>query len=495
MSDKNNEHIENNNDNNYEFVTETIKKKPINKKRFLLKTIYSILLGILAGAVACVIFAIFAPKLYNRFNPDEPELVFIPEDEQIVESAETGEETTSKQENDEVDIETLEEKENSEENIKVEGENVADDSSNKEETDTEKVVKEEDKEDSAEATDESNEESDNKIHIVEKEELTLSDYKKFYLELNNVANAARKSLTTVTGTTNGTDWFNNSYETDNVSTGLIIADNGKELLIITNSYKLEKAKDIEVTFCDDKSYKGTIKKADSATGLVVVAVELNAIDETTKDSYKNAELGNSTVPTLVGTPIIAIGSPLGIENSMAVGAVTSNTRDISQADANIRYITTDIYGSTEGSGIIIDLDGKVLGIIFQGGTTSDTKNLIHAYSISDIKSKIEKLLNGQDMAYLGIIGMDVTKAAMEELSVPEGAYVKQVVVDSPAMKGGIQNGDVIVKLGTTDIRSFRDYKVAISKCQPGDMAMVTVKRLGKDGYVEFSYEIYLEALQ
>ncbi|MDO4189374.1 MAG: PDZ domain-containing protein, partial [Lachnospiraceae bacterium] len=109
--------------------------------------------------------------------------------------------------------------------------------------------------------------------------------------------------------------------------------------------------------------------------------------------------------------------------------------------------------------------------------------------------KIEKLSNGQDTAYLGIIGTDVTEKAMNEQGVPEGAYVKQVVVDSPAMKSGIQNGDVIIQLGTTNIRSFRDYRVAMGKCQPGDTTMVTVKRLGKDGYIEVSYEIYLEALK
>ena len=283
--------------------------------------------------------------------------------------------------------------------------------------------------------------------------------------------------------------------TGDVSSGLIVADNGKELLIITNASDLDTSKEIEVTFCDGKTNKGKVKKADKSTGLVVVAVELEDIEESTKDAYATAKLGNSTIPTLNGTPIIALGAPLGIEDSMAVGTVTSNTRVIEYADSNIRYITTDIYGSVEGSGVLIDLDGNVLGIIFQGGTKQDTKNLIHAYSISDIKQKIEKLSNGQDVAYLGIIGTDVTKSAMEELEVPEGAYVKQVVVDSPAMNGGIQNGDVIVKLGTTDIRSFNDYRVAMSKCQPGDTAMVTVKRLGKDGYVEFSYEIYLEALK
>ena len=69
------------------------------------------------------------------------------------------------------------------------------------------------------------------------------------------------------------------------------------------------------------------------------------------------------------------------------------------------------------------------------------------------------------------------------------------MIDSPAMVGGIQNGDVIVKLGTQEIRSFREYKEAMMKCQPGDTTMVTLRRPSKEGYVEFSYEIELEALK
>ena len=473
----------------YEFVTETIKKKPVNKKKIVLRIVHSVGMGILAGVVACVIFAIFAPKVYTYLNPEEPNLVSIPEDIQDMNSdkaedieavTDSEDKTITTGENASINT-TL--SENGEIELK-EVESVDEDAENPDgETDAE------------EEEIEPAEVEEPKTVVIEKEELTLDDYKKFYHELTHISNVAKRSITKVTGVTNRTDWFNNSYEAGNVSTGLIIADNGKELLIITNSSKLETSKEIEVTFCNDKSFKGTVKKSDSSTGLTVVAVVLDDIDDSTKHSYAPAKLGNSTIPTLVGTPIIALGAPLGIEDSMATGIVTSNSHEIEQTDANIKYITTDIYGSADGSGVIVDLDGNVLGIIFQGGLSSDTKNLVHAYAISDIKSKIEKLLNGQETAYLGIIGMDVSKTAMEELNVPEGAYVKQVVVDSPAMSGGIQNGDVIVKLGTTDIRTFNDYKLAISKCQPGDTAMVTVKRLGKDGYVEFSYEIYLEALK
>ena len=481
------------NNKDYEFVTETIKKKPLNKKRLAVNTIKSIGMGIIAGLTACVIFAIFAPIIYEKINPEKFDLVSIPEDESSV--------NTSEVEPDEETNLTQEKKVNSEivkDDGGVEGEisetnEIEEEISEPDKNNTE--VKEQTETDENEESTETTGDDNTKTLIIQKEEITLSDYKKLYRDLSDVANVAKRSLTKVRGVTESTDCFNNPYETGDVSSGLIVADNGKELLIITNASDLDTSKEIEVTFCDGKTNKGKVKKADKSTGLVVVAVELEDIEESTKDAYATAKLGNSTIPTLNGTPIIALGAPLGIEDSMAVGTVTSNTRVIEYADSNIRYITTDIYGSVEGSGVLIDLDGNVLGIIFQGGTKQDTKNLIHAYSISDIKQKIEKLSNGQDVAYLGIIGTDVTKSAMEELEVPEGAYVKQVVVDSPAMNGGIQNGDVIVKLGTTDIRSFNDYRVAMSKCQPGDTAMVTVKRLGKDGYVEFSYEIYLEALK
>ena len=484
------------NGSDYEFVTETIKKKPINKKRAASKVAYSILLGILAGGVACVIFVFFAPKLYSYYHPDKPDLISIPED--VLEETDEreivaiSEETRQPVNNEESDIESI--------NITKEA---AESESEAEDSDTSGTEEIENTDNTDQNTEADNEVEENdtvitdisKLPLEVQYEVTLEDYKTFYDELNGVASVARRALTKVKGVTDSTDWFNNSYESKNVSTGFIVADNGKELLIITNSGKLVDAKEIEVTFCDGRTYNGTVKKADSETNLVVVAVVLDDIEESTKNSYATAVLGNSMMSTIVGRPVIAIGSPLGIEDSMAVGVVTSNSRFLEYTDNNVRYLTTDIYGSIEGSGVLIDLDGRVLGIIFQGGTSTDTRNLIHAYSISDIKSKIEKMSNGQDTAYIGIIGTDVTKEAAESLGVPEGTYVKQVVADSPAMKGGLQNGDVIVKIGTSAIGSFKDFKEAINKCQPGDTAMVTVERLGRDGYVEFSYEIYLEALK
>ena len=442
----------------FEFVTETIKKKPINKKRICLKILFNVAMGILFGLVACLIFVLAEPKMYAKMHPEKPNLISIPKDE----TEENPEDTE----------------------IPAKAENVSDVTPD---TSTE------DEKDNEDAQLENNEPAEIINQIIEEKEFTLDDYKMLYKQLGTVATKAARSLAVVTAVSDETDWFMNTYENGNKTTGIILADNGKELLIIANSSSISSAKDIDVKFCNGKSFNGTVKKSDSDTGLAVIAVNLEEIDDNTKNSMTMATLGNSSLANLTGTPVIAIGSPLGISDSMAVGLITSNNYVYDITDSNLRYMTTDIYGSLSGSGVIIDFEGKILGIIFQGGTSSDTKNLIHAYGISDIKSKIEKLSNGQDLAYLGIHGTDVTDEINESLGVPKGAYVTQVTVDSPAMREGIQNGDVIVKLGTTEITSFTDYKEAMLKCQPGDLMMVTVKRLSKDGYIELSYEIVLGA--
>lgn len=476
--------------NDYEFVEETIKKKPINKRKLVHKLGMNIVSGLIIGFVACFIIAIFFSRINDKVNPEEePNLVTIPEDEEHTD-ADTDEIDESSSElyiegqtgalnnsgEGEIDFEDPD----------VEGSEGAEDTDNPDET--EKVTEE-----NAEMPDEPAPATI--INQIVEKDLDIEDYKLLYRKIGDVANQAKRSLATVSCSSNDTDWFMNDYEVTDSVTGVIVADNGKELLIIANMTGMDSSKEIKVTFCNDVSFAGSIKKTDPNTGLCVVAVDLESLNDATKNSIAMAKLGNSSIATLTGTPVMAVGSPLGVNGSMSTGLVTSNSRIIEFPDLNLRYLTTDIYGSTEGSGVIIDFEGKVMGIIFQGGASNDTKNLIHAYAISDIKQTIEKISNGQDVAYLGIIGTDVTKDARDNLNVPEGAYVKQVVIDSPAMRGGIQNGDVIVKLGTQDIKSFRDYKDAMMKCQPGDTTMITVKRPSKEGYVEFSYEIELEALK
>ncbi len=426
---------------NFEFIKETIKEKPINKKRLFGKILFTMFLAVLFGLIAGFTFLLVQPHITQMLYPEEMQKVEFPKDEEPVEAPEV------------TPVEAVP--------TVVEKEPVV----------TQIVEK------------------------VEKVDLEIDDYKLLSEKLYGVATEAGRSIVTVTGLSPDVDWFMNAYENQNQTSGLIVADNGKELLILANRSVIEKAETIQVEFCDATIATAQIKKYDKNTGLAIIAVELETIDEKTSEEITPAKWGNTKQSALIGSPIIAVGNPLGYVDSVAMGYVTSNTYTVNLVDTNLQLLTTDIYGSKTGNGVLINLEGKVLGIICQESLGADNSNLIKAYGASELIPTIEKLSNGQDIAYLGIKGTDVTESANIDLGVPTGAYVTEVIVDSPAMREGIQNGDVIIKIGTTDITSFEDYKAAMLKSQPGDLTVVTVKRLGKDGYIDLSYDITLGTLE
>ena len=172
-----------------------------------------------------------------------------------------------------------------------------------------------------------------------------------------------------------------------------------------------------------------------------------------------------------------------------------NSVILDKTDSNVHIISTDIYASTAASGVIVNYNGRIVGIICHEDMSDNMPNLLRAYSVSDISDSMEKISNGQSLATLGIIGTDVTEEANSERKVPFGAYVKEVIADSPAMNVGIRNGDVIVKIRTIEIGSFTDYKQAILKYQPQDIVTVTLERPGRDEYTEMTYEVTLEELK
>ncbi len=473
-----------NTEQNYEFITETIKKKPVNKRRLFRKVVLTVVLAVVFGVISCVTFVYLYPVVNSKVHPDD------------ITKPVRFESADEEKENEDAAVDEIQEA--SIGNMEKE------DTEIKEESDPDNTPKTDDIKEAEEEKPEEKKEPDildenipevitQVVETVEKD-LEIEDYQKLYQQIGDVAKEAERAMVTVTGISANTDWFMNVYENRHTCAGIILAENGKEMLILTRYSVIKTCDSVIVTFCDGKRYDAVLKKSDPNTDMTIVAVDLENISDDTREACKLAELGSTKNSSIDGTPVIAIGDPLGVSESMAMGQITSHTSVKDMTDTNVSLLTTDIYGSSNASGVIINMSGRVLAIITQDGASTDAKNLICGYAISDLKDRLEKLSNGQEIAYLGIVGLDVTEDISNEYDVPVGAYVRQVVIDSPAMDAGIQNGDVIVKLGTTDINSFSDYKDAMLKCQPDDLMMVTVKRKGRMEYVELSYEITLGKL-
>ena len=92
---------------------------------------------------------------------------------------------------------------------------------------------------------------------------------------------------------------------------------------------------------------------------------------------------------------------------------------------------------------------------------------------------------------MGIIGTSVNQDAADTYNMPFGAYVINVDPDSPAMKAGIQSGDVITKIGTEEIENYNDYSKAVSGLTSGVDTVVTVQRYSRGDYAELTFEAEL----
>lgn len=419
----------------FAFISEKIKAKPINKKRLLRNGIGTALFAVLFGAVACFVFTLLHPFMENWLYPKENPVITIPEDsESLFYETEEATETQWPTETEEAQEPVPE---------------------------TEQMMI---------------------------KELELSDYQMLQNKIYAIGKEANRSVVTVTGVISSTDWYDNAYESNGQSSGIIIGDNGSELLILTERKVVQTAAEIRVTFIDEVTVPAVLKKYDGNTGIAILAVNLGSLGESTKERILYAALGNSR-SVLQGNIAIAIGSPLGTNYSIGTGNITSVGNVIQTIDNTYTVFTTDIVGNSSSSGVLLNLDGEVIGLVMQAYSSTGEDNTLTAISISELKKVIEMLSNGRDIPYLGLKTVTVTDKIALEHHIPQGVFIKEVILDSPALDAGLQSGDVIVKMNGEKISTIEAYEKNVMALEPGAVTEIVVKRQGMNEYLEVTCHV------
>lgn len=423
-------------------MIEKIKDRPVNKKKLLRRTVITAAMAVIFGLIACLTFLILEPVFSNWLYPEEePQAVVFPE-----EADEMAPEDMLVEEDDSTLQEAIE-------SVVLEDEQIQ--------------------------------------KILDNIKLDKSHYVQLYSAMSSYAAELQCSMVTVTGVSSDVDWLNDTYEKQSQTYGVVVTSNGKEYLILTERETVRHAENIIVTFCDGAQASAVIKQTDSQTGLAVVSVLLSDIKEETREKVKAATLGSSNLKNPVGIPVVALGAPLGTVGSAGYGMIASQPGVLCKVDANYKLFTTDIYGSTDGVGVLFNMQSQIVGIITTDRAKSDMKNAVTAIGISELRKLIENMSNGKEAVYLGITGMDVTAEANREMGVPFGAYVKEIAMDSPAMLAGIQRGDVIVEIDGNSIENFANYTAALLRLEAGAAVTVVVQRPVQNSYREMEIQITL----
>ena len=315
---------------------------------------------------------------------------------------------------------------------------------------------------------------------------SLNAYREVFRNMLQVADESEQAIVQVTGITNEMDYFHQNYENLRQISGLAVAVSDESVYILTEYRVIDKASRIMVTFHDGSIADAEFQKRDPDTGLTILTVPVDCVKEGTLNILQAASLGNSRAVER-GEPILALGSPLGYGDSVAYGIVTATENTVSGIDAQYSLLTTDIEGSRDGSGILVNLDGQVVGIIAQ--QYAGNNHTITALAISRIKPLIEKLSNNEILPWIGITGQNVTQELSGETGIPRGVLVTSVEPDSPAMLSGIKEYDVIVKINEMPVYRVQEYQKIVEGLKPEEELSVIAMRKGAGGYREISFPV------
>ena len=270
------------------------------------------------------------------------------------------------------------------------------------------------------------------------------------------------------------------------TSGVILADNGSEILVLSQTLSDKELKNVRITFADGKDYPAKVKMKDNNIGIVICAVEKEVLKSETLKQMKIVTLGNSLISES-GDPVFMIGKSGEDKLQISYGFVASSEEKMEIADGNVELLRVDVAGAIFNSGVLFDQNGKMTGLV--KASLSENKALVTVLSISDIKNELERMSNGRGVPYVGIFGVALPEELVEE-GLKEGIWVKEIDPDSPSMTAGVQPGDIITELNGTKITDMNEYRDALLKTSvKEEMTLKGFRKGADDSYVEMEFQI------
>ncbi len=261
--------------------------------------------------------------------------------------------------------------------------------------------------------------------------------------------------------------------------GFILSADGR---ILTNAHVVDGADKVTVTLKDGRTLQGKVLGTDPVTDVAVVKIEA--------DNLPTIKLGNSD-NLQVGEWAIAIGNPLGLDNTVTTGIISATGRRSSQigvGDKRVDFIQTDAAINPGNSGgPLLNADGEVIGI--NTAIIQNAQGIGFAIPINKAQQIAEQLTTTgkAQHSYLGIQMVEITPEIKQQLQESKGLTVQEdqgilvvrVLPDSPADRAGLQTGDVIIKVSDRSVNAPSDVQQLVEKTSVGDDLNLTLKREGK----------------
>jgi S1-C subfamily serine protease len=263
------------------------------------------------------------------------------------------------------------------------------------------------------------------------------------------------------------DFFLQPYPQRGAGTGVIIDPKG---YIVTNSHVIKGAGKVEVTLNDGRSFKAANIVCDPWTDLAVVKIKAKNLPAAhfLNDSLKQLKVGDEVIAignalALPGGPTVTKGivSYLGRSIQVQTRDYTIELNDLIQTDAAIN--------PGNSGGPLVNMAGQVIGI---NTAIAQAENIGFAISTTSLLPIVQQLVRKGyiEHPWLGVSMTDVTPTikSQNQLKVEKGAFILEVVKDSPAQRAGLEPGDVITHFAGQAVTGAKELQQITQQCQVGD---------------------------
>lgn len=266
-------------------------------------------------------------------------------------------------------------------------------------------------------------------------------------------------------------------EGTSTGSGFILTEDG---YVVTNFHVVENSTAITVLAHDGREFSAELIGKDSTNDVALLKVEAQGLPAVT--------LGSSST-LFIGDMVAAIGNPLGnLSATQTVGYISGKDRQVTTDNTIINMLQTDAsINSGNSGGPLFNMYGEVVGITtakYSGTTTSGAsiEGIGFAIPIDDVKPILTDLkdLGYVSSGYMGVIVQNVDSKTASMYNLPNGAYVSSITEGGSADRAGIQEKDIITKLGSTAISNITDLTRALRGFKAGDETTVTVFRSGSE---------------
>ncbi|NJK52505.1 MAG: PDZ domain-containing protein [Leptolyngbyaceae cyanobacterium SU_3_3] len=263
--------------------------------------------------------------------------------------------------------------------------------------------------------------------------------------------------------------------------GFIIKADG---LVMTNAHVVDRASSVTVTLRDGREFTGRVVGEDPLTDVAVVKIEAN--------NLPTVNLGNSD-QIRSGEWAIAIGNPLGLDNTVTAGIISGTGRsssEIGAPDRRVSFIQTDAAINPGNSGgPLLNQRGEVIGM--NTAIIGGAQGLGFAIPINRAQQIANQLVDKGtvDHPYLGVQMVDLTPARRDDLNraselgmkveADRGVLIMEVAQNSPAARSGLRKGDVILAINGQPVKASNDVQQVVEVSTIGRDLAIEINRAGR----------------